>query len=101
MWQLARLAMPRVLLNFQLYEDLWSVHFIEADCKTLIGLRPGTTTSPPLKAYGAFMGRGNPLKRGREFDRSVRAWSRGSNYINLTDEQYAELNQPMRLRPRC
>jgi len=25
------------------------------------------------------------------FDHSVRAWSRGSEYVNLTDEQYAKL----------
>jgi hypothetical protein len=26
-----------------------------------------------------------------EFDRSVKAWSCGSNFANLTDEQYAKL----------
>ena len=31
--------MPRVLLNFQHYDDLWTVHFTEADCKTLIGTK--------------------------------------------------------------
>jgi hypothetical protein len=29
--------MPRVLLNFQHYRQLWNVHFIEADCRTSIG----------------------------------------------------------------
>ena len=28
-----------------------------------------------------------------EFERSVRAWSRGSSYVNITDEQYAKPKQ--------
>jgi hypothetical protein len=28
-----------------------------------------------------------------EFERSVRAWSRGSNFVNLTDEQYGKLKK--------
>jgi hypothetical protein len=27
------------------------------------------------------------------FENSVRAWSRGTNYVNITDEQYAKLKQ--------
>jgi hypothetical protein len=26
-----------------------------------------------------------------EFERSIRAWSRGSEYVSLSDEQYAKL----------
>ena len=29
--------MPRVLMNFDRYSGFWWVHFIEADCRTLIG----------------------------------------------------------------
>jgi hypothetical protein len=32
-------GMPRVLLNFQHYRDAWTVHFIQADCRSRIGPR--------------------------------------------------------------
>jgi hypothetical protein len=86
------LGMPRVLLNFQHYKDLWSVHFIQADCKTLIG--------PPSRYYDfatvddlrAFVQRCN-IEDMDDFEKSLRAWARGSNYVNLTDEQYAKLKR--------
>ena len=28
-----------------------------------------------------------------KFEYSLRAWGRGSNYVNLTDEQYAKLKR--------
>ena len=92
--------MPRVLLNFQHYKDLWSVHFIEADCKTLIGPITRYYDFATLEGLRAFVLRCNPEDIAK-FDRSVSAWSRGSNYANLTDEQYAKLKQPMKPRPRC
>ena len=82
--------MTRVLLNFQHYKDLWSVHFIEADCKTLIGPRTRYYDFATLEGLRAFVVRCN-VEDLEEFDRSVRARSRGSNYVNLTDEQYSKL----------
>jgi hypothetical protein len=29
-----------------------------------------------------------------KFEHSLREWGRGSNYVNLTDEQYIKLQQP-------
>jgi hypothetical protein len=92
--------MSRVLLNFQYYADVWSVHFIEADCKTLIGPRTRYYDFATLEGLRAFVVRCNPEDIA-EFDRSVRAWSHGSNFVNLTDEQYAKVKQPMKSRPRC
>jgi hypothetical protein len=92
--------MPRVLLNFQHYNHLWSVHFIEADCKTLIGPKTRYYDFATLEGLRAFVMRCTPEDIAK-FDHSVKAWSRGSNYVNLTDEQYAKLKQPMKPRPRC
>ena len=72
------------------YKDLWPVHFIEADCKTPIGPKTRYFDFATLEGLRAFMVRCNPEDLA-EFDRSVRAWSRGSNFVNLTDEQYVKL----------
>jgi hypothetical protein len=70
--------MPRVLLNFQHYRDSWSVHFIEADCKTTIGSRTRYYQFATLDSLRAFVTRCQPQDATLEgFDRSVRAWSRG------------------------
>jgi hypothetical protein len=84
--------MPRVLLNFQHYDSLWSVHFIEADCKTGIGSPTRYYDFATLDGLRSFVLRCNPENM-PEFERSVRAWSRGSNFVNLTDEQYPKLKQ--------
>jgi hypothetical protein len=83
--------MPRVLLNFQQYQDLLSVHFIEADCKTVIGLYDRYYEFATLDGLRSFVLRCNPDMP--EFERSVRAWSRSSNFVNVTDEQYARLKR--------
>jgi hypothetical protein len=83
--------MRRVLMNFQLY-DGWVVHFIEADCRTIIGPRNRYfrfTTEPEFRA---FVYRCN-LEDMAIFEQSMRAWSRGSNYCNLTDVQYGKLKR--------
>jgi len=80
----------RVLLNFQHYADTWSVHFIEADCQTLIGSRTRYFHFPTLEVLRAFVLRCNPEDIA-DFDPSVRAWARGSNFVRLTDEQYGKL----------
>jgi hypothetical protein len=82
--------MPRVLLNFQHYQDLWSVHFIEADCKTIIGPLDRYYHFATLDGLRSFVLRCNPEDM-PEFERSVRAWSRGSNFVNVTDAQYDKL----------
>jgi hypothetical protein len=84
--------MPRVLLNFQHYRQLWNVHFIEADCRTSIGRKTRYYHFATLDGLRSFVERCNPENM-PEFERSVRAWGRGSNYVNLSDEQYAKLKQ--------
>ena len=84
--------MPRVLLNFQLYRDAWTVHFIEADCHTGIGSQTRYFKFATLDSLRAFLTRCQ-----REdttlagFEHSVRAWRRGSEHVHLTDEQYGKL----------
>ena len=53
-------ASHRVLLNFQYYRDAWTVHFIEADCKTTIGPRTRYYRFPTLEALRSFVGRCQP-----------------------------------------
>jgi hypothetical protein len=84
--------MPRVLLNFQYYGNLWSVHFIEADCQTRIGSKTRYYHFATEDGLRSFVIRCNPENM-PEFERSLRAWSRGSNYVNLSDEQYGKLQQ--------
>jgi hypothetical protein len=80
----------RVLLNFQQYQDLWSIHFIEADCKTIIGPYDRYYYFATLDGLRSFVLRCNPENM-PEFERSVRAWNRGSNFVNVTEEQYGKL----------
>jgi hypothetical protein len=82
--------MPRVLLNFQEYAGVWSIHFIEADCRTLIGPRPRYFDFATLDGLRAFVRRCHPDDMA-EFEHSAQAWGRGSNYVMLADEQYAKL----------
>ena len=82
-------VMPRVLLNFQHYNYLWSVHFIEADCKTIIGPPTCYYHFATLDGLCSFVLRCNPENM-PEFERSIRAWSRGGNLVNVTDEQYGK-----------
>jgi hypothetical protein len=81
--------MPRVLMNFQHYKD-WVVHFIEADCQTTIGSRTRYYHFPSEEGFRAFVSRCN-LEDMTDFEHSMRAWSRGSNYANLSEEQYEKL----------
>jgi hypothetical protein len=82
---------PGPAVNFQYYADLWSVHFIEADCKTPIGPpNGGYYYFATLDGLRSFVMRCNPENM-PEFERSVRAWNRGSNFVNVTDEQYGKL----------
>ena len=85
--------MPRVLLNFQYFRDTWSVHFIEADCKIAIGPKTRYYNFATLDSLRSFVTGCQPEDAALAgFDRSVRAWGRGSEYVHLTPEQYDKLN---------
>ena len=81
--------MPRVLMNYQLY-DHWVVHFIEADCKSTIGRRNRFFEFATEEEFRTFVSRCN-IENTEDFEISMWNWARGSNYCNLTDEQYARL----------
>lgn len=84
----------RALLNFQSYAGLWSVHFINADCKTTIGTKTRYIDLDSLDALRAFVKRCNPDAGERaDFEDDVRAWVCGSVFVNLTDEQYCKLDR--------
>ena len=81
--------MPRVLMNFDHYKE-WVVHFIEADCRTTIGRRDRFFHFAIEEDFRAFVSRCN-LEDVDKFNRGMAQWARGSNYCNLTEEQYAKL----------
>jgi hypothetical protein len=82
----------RVLMNFQHYSGLWSVHFIEDDCKTRIGKKTRYIDFVSLEDLRSFVTRCNPEPGELEdFEHAVLAWGRGSLFANLTDEQYVKL----------
>jgi len=78
-------------MNFQNYKG-WNCHFIEADCRTTIGTRTRFFTFASEEAFRSFVSRCN-LEDMADFEHSMRAWARGSNYANLTDEQYQKLKR--------
>jgi len=83
--------MPRVLMNFQLPND-WVVHFIEADCTTTIGRRTRYFHFANEAEFRAFVGRCN-LEDAAEFEERMTNRARGSDYSNLTGEQYKKLHR--------
>ncbi len=84
--------MPRVLMNFML-RDGWTVHFLEADCRT--PLKAGRFYDvATLEGVRALLIRANATSETLvDFNHDVRAWSRGSIYLNVTDQQYARLKR--------
>jgi hypothetical protein len=79
-------------MNFQSYAGSWSVHFIEADCRTPIGKKTRYIDLPTLEDLRAFVQHCNPDPGELDdFEHDVRAWGRGSIYVNLSDEQYEKL----------
>jgi hypothetical protein len=84
--------MPRVLMHFDRYRSLWWVGFMEADCKTPIGSPTRYYRFATLDGLRSFVVRCNPEDMDK-FEDSVRAWRRGTNYVNITDEQYAKLKR--------
>jgi hypothetical protein len=83
--------MPRVLMNFQLVND-WGVHFIEADCKTTIGMRTRYFHFPNEAEFRDFVAR-CALEDPAEFEEGMTNRARGSVFANLTEEQYAKLKR--------
>jgi hypothetical protein len=66
--------------------------FHQADCRTTIGRQTRYFHFPTEESLRSFMSRCN-VEDMAEFDHSLRAWSRGSNYANVTDEQYQKLKK--------
>lgn len=90
-------SMPRVLLNFQLYGDAWTVHFIQDDCRSRIGPRTRYFKFPTLDDLRSLVARCQPEDATLVgFEHSVRAWARGSEFVHLTDEQYEKLRVKQR-----
>lgn len=82
----------RALLNFQNYTGLWSVHFVDGDCRTQIGKKTRYIDFVSLEDLRAFVKRCNPDPgEVEEFEHNIQAWGRGSIFVNLTDEQYRKL----------
>jgi hypothetical protein len=79
-------------MNFQAYAGSWSVHFIEADCNTVVGKKTRYFDFVTVEDLRAFVNRCNPDPGELgDFEKSVRAWGRGSIFVNLSDDQYQKL----------
>ena len=84
--------MPRVLMHFDRYRSLWWVGFMEADCSTPISRPTRYYHFATLDGLRSFVVRCNPEDMDY-FENSVRAWARGTSYVNISEEQYAKLKQ--------
>lgn len=82
----------RVLMNFQLRER-WTVHFLEADCKTVLWPGRYYDFESVDRLREILVRAAAPPETFEEFDRCVRSWSRGSVYLDLTEEQYGRLKR--------
>ena len=71
---------------------------MEADCKTSIGPPNRYFRFATLDGFRSFVLRCNPENM-PEFEHAVRAWGRGGNYVNVTDEQYGKLQKGQRNNP--
>ena len=85
--------MHRVLMNYDLYNGFWWVHFIEADCRTPIGRRTRYLRFARRDDLDSFVNRCRIEDR-TGFEADIRRWGRGSSYANLTEEQYEKLKTP-------
>jgi hypothetical protein len=77
-------------MNFDHYDGHWWVHFIEADCQTLIGTQTRYFRFATRDGFDTFVD-GCNIEDREQFEASICTWNRGSTYCNLTDEQYAKL----------
>ncbi len=84
--------MPRVLMNFQCNRG-WSVHFIEADCRTPVAVGRFYDYAELAQVREILVRANASPEVFAEFDHNVRAWSRGSVYLDLTVTQYARLKR--------
>jgi hypothetical protein len=85
-------VMRHVLMNFDHCDYGWRVHFIEADCRTLIGPKTRFYRIATLDGLRALVIRCN-IGDLANFEHSVRAWGRGSNHLSLSDDQYNKLKR--------
>jgi hypothetical protein len=69
--------MRRVLMFFDRYNGFWWVGFMEADCRTPISRPTRYYQFATLDGLRSFVVRCNPEDMDN-FERSVRAWSRGA-----------------------
>jgi hypothetical protein len=84
-------SLHRVLMNFQ-HRVKWTVHFLKADCKT--PLREGRYYDfEVVEQVREILMRAAPPAAFEEFEHRVRARIRGSDYLDLTEEQYARLKR--------
>lgn len=82
--------MPRALLNFDHRDFGYTVHFIAADCRSGIGRATRYFRLPSDVELRAFV-LSCHVEDIADFEISLRSWGRGSNYVQLTAEQYAKL----------
>jgi hypothetical protein len=82
----------RVLMNFQ-FREKWTVHFLEADCKTPLWRGRYYDFESVDRVREIRVRASSPPAVFEELERCVRAWSRGSVYLDLTEEQYARLKR--------
>ena len=75
-------------MNFA-YREGWTVHFVASDCRTPISR---FYKLPDLEALRRLATEGYVEdKEGMEF--AIRAWSRGSQFLRLTEAQYRRLRR--------
>ena len=86
-------------MNFQCNRG-WSVHFIEADCRTPVSLGHFYAYTELAQVREILVRSNAAPEVFAEFDHNVRAWSRGSVYLDLTDLQYTKLKKTRRAQPR-
>jgi len=89
--------MPRVLMNYQHYKT-FTCHFVQEDARSTIGHRTRNFDFGTLDDLDAFFQRCNP-EEASELRNNMQRWGRGSAWCNLTDEQYARLEQAHSRKP--
>jgi hypothetical protein len=89
--------MPRVLMNYQFYKT-YTCHFVQGDARSTIGPRTRFFDFATLDKLDVFFQRCHP-ENPVVLRRDMRRWGRGSAWCNLTDEQYARLEQAHSRKP--
>ena len=78
----------RVLMNF-MDRYGWTAHFVAADCRTPISRH---FTLPNVEALRRLAREGH-VEDVEGFERGIRTWGRGSQFLRLTEEQYRRLTR--------